>query len=72
MESVRLQHHQGKILCFMHPIMYFYELIDLFSVSLAATWDKQVIKDVCQVLISEAKSKEVDVLLGPTGKSSFH
>ncbi|RSL79721.1 hypothetical protein BHE90_001323 [Fusarium euwallaceae] len=36
------------------------------GVSLAATWDKQVIKDVCQVLIAEAKSKEVDVLLGPT------
>ncbi|KAM5344417.1 hypothetical protein ACJ41O_012953 [Fusarium nematophilum] len=36
------------------------------GVSLAATWDKNVIKDVCQVLISEAKSKEVDVLLGPT------
>ncbi|KAF4980215.1 hypothetical protein FZEAL_3726 [Fusarium zealandicum] len=36
------------------------------SVSLAATWDKSIIKDVCQVLIVEAKSKEVDVLLGPT------
>ncbi|KAK2758461.1 glycoside hydrolase family 3 domain protein [Colletotrichum kahawae] len=36
------------------------------GVSLAATWDKQVIKDVSQVLIAEAKSKGVDVLLGPT------
>ncbi|KAJ3548937.1 hypothetical protein NM208_g763 [Fusarium decemcellulare] len=36
------------------------------GVSLAATWDNEVIKDVCQVLIAEAKSKEVDVLLGPT------
>lgn len=38
------------------------------SVSLAATWDKSIIRDVCQVLIKEARSKEVDVLLGPTGK----
>ncbi|KAM0420805.1 hypothetical protein ACHAPT_011466 [Fusarium lateritium] len=36
------------------------------GVSLAATWDLQAIKDVSQILISEAKSKEVDVLLGPT------
>ncbi|KAF5516043.1 Beta-glucosidase B [Colletotrichum siamense] len=36
------------------------------GVSLAATWDKQVIEDVSQVLIAEAKSKGVDVLLGPT------
>ncbi|KAJ4256058.1 hypothetical protein NW762_009132 [Fusarium torreyae] len=36
------------------------------GVSLAATWDLSVIKDVCKVLIAEAKSKEVDVLLGPT------
>ncbi|CAG8279779.1 unnamed protein product [Penicillium salamii] len=36
------------------------------GVSLASTWDKEVMRDVCQVLISEAKSKEVDVLLGPT------
>ena len=36
--------------------------------SLAATWDGQVIKDLSEILISEAKSKEVDVLLGPTGK----
>lgn len=41
------------------------------SVSLASTWDKKVMRDVCQVLISEAKSKEVDVLLGPTGKRDF-
>ena len=38
------------------------------SVSLAATWDNEVIREVSQVLIDEAKSKEVDVLLGPTGK----
>lgn len=37
------------------------------SISLAATWDKSIMEDVCQVLIEEAKSKEVDVLLGPTG-----
>lgn len=37
-------------------------------VSLAAAWDKQVIEDVSQVLIAEAKSKGVDVLLGPTGE----
>ncbi|KAI9151334.1 Beta-glucosidase B [Paramyrothecium foliicola] len=36
------------------------------GVSLAATWDKSVIRDVSQVLIAEAKSKSVDVLLGPT------
>ncbi|KAF6838663.1 hypothetical protein CMUS01_04514 [Colletotrichum musicola] len=36
------------------------------GVSLAATWDKQVIRDVSQILITEAKSKGVDVLLGPT------
>ncbi|KAJ4162057.1 Beta-glucosidase B [Fusarium oxysporum] len=36
------------------------------GVSLAATWDLSVIRDVCSVLIHEAKSKEVDVLLGPT------
>ncbi|KAI8293164.1 putative beta-glucosidase K [Colletotrichum sp. SAR11_240] len=36
------------------------------GVSLAATWDRQVIEDVSQVLIAEAKSKGVDVLLGPT------
>ncbi|CAG8086692.1 unnamed protein product [Penicillium olsonii] len=36
------------------------------GVSLAAAWDNTVIRDVCQVLIAEAKSKEVDVLLGPT------
>ncbi|KAJ0336581.1 hypothetical protein COL922a_007789 [Colletotrichum nupharicola] len=36
------------------------------GVSLADTWDKQVIEDVSQVLIAEAKSKGVDVLLGPT------
>jgi beta-glucosidase len=34
---------------------------------LAATWDKAVIHDVCKVLIAEARSKSVDVLLGPTG-----
>ena len=38
--------------------------------SLAAAWDGQVIKDLSKILISEAKSKEVDVLLGPTGKST--
>ncbi|KAI1066401.1 hypothetical protein LB506_008274 [Fusarium annulatum] len=36
------------------------------GVSLAATWDLSVIRDVSSVLINEAKSKEVDVLLGPT------
>ncbi|KAI8305098.1 putative beta-glucosidase K [Colletotrichum sp. SAR11_59] len=36
------------------------------GVSLAATWNRQVIEDVSQVLIAEAKSKGVDVLLGPT------
>ncbi|KAJ0340374.1 hypothetical protein COL154_008855 [Colletotrichum chrysophilum] len=36
------------------------------GVSLAATRDKQVIEDVSQVLIAEAKSKGVDVLLGQT------
>ncbi|KAM0227093.1 hypothetical protein ACHAPO_011824 [Fusarium lateritium] len=36
------------------------------GVSLAATWDLSVIKDVCSVLITEAKSKEVDIILGPT------
>ncbi|EQB54769.1 hypothetical protein CGLO_05348 [Colletotrichum gloeosporioides Cg-14] len=36
------------------------------GVSLAATWNKQVIEDISQVLIAEAKSKGVDVLLGPT------
>ncbi|KAH8890264.1 hypothetical protein GQ53DRAFT_868132 [Thozetella sp. PMI_491] len=36
------------------------------GVSLAATWDHQVIKDVAKILITEARSKEVDVLLGPT------
>jgi beta-glucosidase len=37
------------------------------SVSIAATWDNNVVRDLCKVLIDEAKSKEVDVLLGPTG-----
>jgi beta-glucosidase-like glycosyl hydrolase len=37
------------------------------GVSLAATWDVNIIKDVCSVLVDEARSKEVDVLLGPTG-----
>ncbi|KPM35415.1 Beta-glucosidase B [Neonectria ditissima] len=32
----------------------------------AATWDHKVIQQVCEVLIAEAKGKEVDVLLGPT------
>ncbi|KFY24205.1 hypothetical protein V491_02245 [Pseudogymnoascus sp. VKM F-3775] len=36
------------------------------GVSLAATWDSKIIQDVCTILIAEAKSKEVDVLLGPT------
>ncbi|KAH8593622.1 glycoside hydrolase superfamily [Bisporella sp. PMI_857] len=36
------------------------------GVSLAATWDSNIIRDVCEILIVEAKSKEVDVLLGPT------
>ncbi|KAB5559700.1 glycoside hydrolase superfamily [Coniochaeta sp. 2T2.1] len=36
------------------------------GVLLAATWDPDVVKEVCQVLVAEAKSKEVDVLLGPT------
>lgn len=40
----------------------------LFRVSLAAGWDINAIKEVSQVLVAEAKSKEVDVLLGPTGK----
>ncbi|SCN70577.1 related to beta-glucosidase [Fusarium fujikuroi] len=39
------------------------------GVSLAATWDLSDIRDVCSVLIHEAKSKEVDVLLGPTGNN---
>lgn len=37
------------------------------GVSLAATWNKEVMKEVCGVLVDEARSKEVDVLLGPTG-----
>ncbi|KAF4446960.1 hypothetical protein F53441_9431 [Fusarium austroafricanum] len=36
------------------------------GVSLAATWDLSIVRDVCSVLIDECKSKEVDVLLGPT------
>ncbi|CAH0028948.1 unnamed protein product [Clonostachys rhizophaga] len=36
------------------------------GVSIAATWDNDVVRDLCKVLIDEAKSKEVDVLLGPT------
>lgn len=40
------------------------------SVSLAATWDGKMIKELCEMLVAEAKSKEVDVLLGPTGKLS--
>ncbi|KAK7427268.1 hypothetical protein QQZ08_006204 [Neonectria magnoliae] len=36
------------------------------GVSLAATWDHNVIQRVCEVLIAEAKGKGVDVLLGPT------
>nr|RBR01162.1 hypothetical protein FVER53263_10666 [Fusarium verticillioides] len=39
------------------------------GVSLAATWDLSVIRDVCSVLIHEARSKVVDVLLGPTGNN---
>lgn len=39
----------------------------LNSVSLAAAWDRKVIEDVCEILVAEARSKEVDVLLGPTG-----
>jgi beta-glucosidase-like glycosyl hydrolase len=38
------------------------------SVSLAATWDNHAIEDICEVLISEARSKEVDILLGPAGE----
>ncbi|KAI9150117.1 hypothetical protein HJFPF1_09872 [Paramyrothecium foliicola] len=37
------------------------------GVSLAATWDSALLSEVSQILIAEAKSKEVDVLLGPTG-----
>lgn len=29
-----------------------------------------MIKELCEMLVAEAKSKEVDVLLGPTGKLS--
>ncbi|KAH7000508.1 glycoside hydrolase superfamily [Ilyonectria destructans] len=36
------------------------------GVSLAATWDHTIVQRVCEVLVAEAKSKEVDVLLGPT------
>lgn len=36
------------------------------GVSLAATWDHDVIEKVCEVLVTEARSKEVDVVLGPT------
>lgn len=41
------------------------------SVSLAATWDNHVIEDICEVLISEARSKEVDILLGPAGEWGY-
>ena len=40
---------------------------NLYSVSLAATWDREVIAQVGKILIDECRSKEVDVLLGPTG-----
>ncbi|KAG4428591.1 hypothetical protein IFR05_015923 [Cadophora sp. M221] len=36
------------------------------GVSLAATWDRGIIEEVCGVLVDEARSKEVNVLLGPT------
>jgi len=37
------------------------------GVSLAATWNLEVIEEVGQVLVDQARSKEVDVVLGPTG-----
>lgn len=40
------------------------------GVSLAATWDTELIKEVSNIIISEARSKEVDVVLGPTGQQS--
>ncbi|XWX00771.1 hypothetical protein V2A60_008792 [Cordyceps javanica] len=36
------------------------------GVSLAATWDLQLLQSLCDIIITEAKSKEVDVILGPT------
>jgi beta-glucosidase len=41
------------------------------GVSLAATFDEDVLHEVSTVLADEAKSKEVDVLLGPTGRLAF-
>lgn len=40
-------------------------------VSIAATWDTEVVKELGQIIISEAKSKEVDVVLGPTSRLFF-
>ncbi|KAM0335754.1 hypothetical protein ACHAQA_000804 [Verticillium albo-atrum] len=36
------------------------------GVSLAATWDNKLLEEVSEVLVAECRSKEVDVLLGPT------
>ena len=46
------------------------ELTCPIRVSLAAAWSRDIINDICRVLVAEAKSKAVDVLLGPTGKYS--
>ncbi|TQW08225.1 glycoside hydrolase family 3 domain protein [Cordyceps javanica] len=35
-------------------------------ISLAATWDLELLQRLCGIIVTEAKSKEVDVILGPT------
>ena len=54
---------------FVLPLFFSHEAdFSSNSVSLAATWDHQVIRDLAEILIAEVKSKEVDVLLGPTSR----
>jgi hypothetical protein len=62
-----LLYRLGKILV----ISFICALTDFYSVSLAATWDRDVIEQVGQILVDECRSKEVDVLLGPTGEYSI-
>ncbi|XWW92474.1 hypothetical protein V2A60_000397 [Cordyceps javanica] len=40
--------------------------VDLSEISLAATWGLELLQRLCGIIVTEAKSKEVDVILGPS------
>lgn len=41
------------------------------AVSLAATWDVDIVAGIGELLATEVRDKKADILLAPTGKNHF-